>query len=191
MRRIPSLVALSLIAISSTASAQRSSSAPRSDNSNMPVELGFDAALGAQLSGGANKTTAFQAPIQQIRAGFFMSPVWSVEPVLSLTTGNVSGPGGGSFTDYGIGAGLLWHLSENRMANQVYLRPFLGFSGSSCSGCTSTSALSFGGGVGIKMPMANRFATRLEANLAQTQAHNGVPTRSALNIMAGLSVYSH
>jgi hypothetical protein len=191
MRRISSLVALSLIAFTSTASAQRSSSVSHSDNSNMPVELGFDAALGAQLSGGANKTTAFQAPIQQIRAGFFMSPVMTIEPVFRLTTGNVSGPNGGSFTDYGIGAGLLWHLSENRTVNQVYLRPFLGVNGSSCSGCTSTSAFSFGAGVGIKLPMANRFATRLEANLEQTQAHNAVPSRSTLNLLAGLSVYSH
>jgi|SRR5712664_1359340 len=197
MRRISSLVALSLIAITSTASAQRSStgsrSEARSDNSNMPVELGFDAALGMELSGPVNKTTAFQAPIQQIRAGFFLSPAMSIEPVFSLTTGSTSGtgPGTGSFTQYGIGAGLLWHLSENRSANQVYVRPFLGVSGASCRGCTSTSAFGFGAGVGVKIPMANRFATRLEANLSRTDGQNGNPAVSSLNLLAGLSVYSH
>lgn len=196
MRRISSLVALSLIAITSTASAQRSGASraeARSDNSNMPVELGFDAALGAELSGPVNKTTVFQAPVQQIRAGFFISPAMSIEPVLSLTTGNVSGgaPNGGSFTQYGIGAGLLWHLSENRAANQVYLRPFLGVSGASCSGCNSTSTFGFGGGVGIKIPMANRFATRLEANLSRADGQNGNPAVTSLNLLAGLSVYSH
>ena len=48
---------------------------------------------------------------------------------------------------------------------------------------------------GICLPLAaqqaNRFATRLEANLEQTQAHNAVPSRSTLNLLAGLSVYSH
>jgi hypothetical protein len=190
MRRVLSFAALSLLAFSASASAQRSSTTS-SSNSDMPVELGFDAGLGRQLSGGVNKVTAFQAPIQQIRAGFFLSPAVSIEPTFSLTTGSVSGPGGGSFTDYGIGAGMLWHLSQSRSANQMYVRPFLGFSGTSASGAASTSALSFGGGFGVKMPMANRFATRLEANLSQTQAHNGIPTQSALGLLFGLSVYTH
>jgi hypothetical protein len=189
MRRITSLVALSLIAISSTASAQRSSSAPRSDNSNMPVELGFDAGLNSELSG-TNKTTAFQAPLSQIRAGFYMSPTVSIEPTLSLATQSTSGVANSSVTAYAIGTGVLWHLSDNRTANQIYLRPFLGFAGVSTSGA-SASAFSFGGGVGYKMPMANRFATRLEANMSRTNAHNGVPAMNQLNLLAGLSVYSH
>jgi hypothetical protein len=188
MRRITSLVALSLIAISSTASAQRSSTA-RSENSNMPVELGFDAGLNSELSG-TNKTTAFQAPLQQIRAGFFMSPTVSIEPTLSLATQSTSGVANSSVTAYAIGTGVLWHLSDNRSQNQIYLRPFLGFAGISTSGA-SASAFSFGGGVGYKMPMANRFATRLEANMSRTNAHNGVPAMNQLNLLAGLSVYSH
>jgi outer membrane protein with beta-barrel domain len=188
MRRITSLVALSLLTIASTASAQRSSAA-RSDNSNMPIELGFDAGINSELSG-TNKTTAFQAPLQQIRAGFFMSPTVSIEPTLSLATQSTSGVANSSVTAYAIGTGVLWHLSDNRSANQIYLRPYLGFAGISTSGA-SASAFSFGGGVGYKMPMANRFATRLEANMSRTNAHNGVPAMNQLNLLAGLSVYSH
>jgi hypothetical protein len=189
MRRILPFAALSLLALSQTATAQRSTST--SNNNNPPIELGVDAGFDTQLSGGVNKRTAFQVPIQQLRAGFFLSPEVSIEPMLSLTTGSVSGPGGGSFTSYGIGTGLLWHFSESRAANQLYVRPFIGFEGASCSGCPSTSAFTFGGGFGVKMPMANRFATRLEANLAQTQAHNNIPTQSELGILFGLSVYTH
>ena len=189
MRRISSLVALSLIALTSTAGAQRSSSAPRSDNSNMPVELGLDAGINSELSG-TNKTTAFSAPLQQLRAGFFLSPALSIEPTFSFATSSTSGVANSSVTLYTVGAGMLWHLSENRSMKQMYLRPFLGFGGVSTNG-GSSSAFSFGGGFGIKIPMANRFATRLEANIARTNAHDGVPAMNALNILAGLSVYSH
>lgn len=187
MRRMLSFAVLSIIAISAPAAAQRGTT---TNNVKPAPELGLDAGLGTQLSGGANRTTAFQAPIQQLRAGFFLSPVLSIEPIVSLTTGSVSGPGGGSFTDYGIGAGLLWHFSPSRAANQLYVRPFMGVKGASCSGCTSSSAFNFGGGFGIKIPTANRFATRLEANLSQSQG-NGQPSESSLGILFGLSVYTH
>jgi hypothetical protein len=189
MRRISSLVALSLFAFTSTASAQRTGSAPHSDNSNMPVELGFDAGINSELSG-TNKTTSFSAPLQQVRAGFFTSPKVEIEPTLALFTSSTSGVPNSSVTAYGIGAGLLWHLSENRTVNQMYIRPFLGFGGVSTGGA-STSTFSFGGGFGVKMPMANRFATRLEANMSRTNAHNGQAAMNRLNLLAGLSVYSH
>jgi hypothetical protein len=188
MRRVLSFAALSLLVASSAASAQRSS-APRQDNSNPPVELGVDAGLNSELTG-TNKTTAFTAPLQQMRAGFFMSPTVSIEPTLALSTRSTSGVPNSSVTAYGIGIGMLWHLSESRAVNQMYVRPFLGFDGVSTSGA-SASAFSFGAGFGVKIPVANRFATRLEANMSRTNAHNGVAAMSKLNLLAGLSVYSH
>src|SRR5438270_4946416 len=106
MRRIISLAAFSLVAIASTATAQRGSVNPS-------PELGVDAGLMFTLDN--PKTTAFSVPIQGIRAGFFLSPEISLEPSFRLNT--VSG--GGTFTDYGIGLGLLYHLSTNRAANQM------------------------------------------------------------------------
>ncbi|HEY2065089.1 MAG TPA: hypothetical protein VGG84_03965, partial [Gemmatimonadaceae bacterium] len=78
------------------------------------------------------KTTTFSLPIQGIRAGFFLSPQISLEPSLRLNT--VSGAGQPSATDYGIGLGLLYHLSTNRAMNQMYIRPFIGFDGFSGGG---------------------------------------------------------
>lgn len=187
MRRVLSFAALSLLAMSSTASAQRTAS--HQDNTNPPVELGIDAGLNSELSGTA-KTTSFQAPIQAVRAGWFVSPAMSIEPSLTFATATTSG-GGGSLTGYGLGLGLLYHLSENRSANQWYVRPFLGFTGYSGTGLTSQSAMNFGGGVGIKMPLANRFATRFEANMDRVMSHNGIPAMNSLNVLFGLSVYSH
>jgi hypothetical protein len=186
MRRVLSFAALSLLVAASTATAQRSSG---NSSASQPIELGIDAGINSELSG-TNKTTSFSAPIQQVRAGFFVSPTVSIEPTLAVATSTTSGVANSTVTAYGISTGLLWHLSDNRSANQIYLRPFLGFAGVSTSGA-SASAFSFGGGVGIKMPMANRFASRLEVNMDRTNAHNGVPAMNSLNLLAGLSVYSH
>ncbi len=186
MRRVLSFAALSLLAVSSAATAQRAS-ASHQDNSNPPVELGVDAGLNSQLDG-TNKATTFSAPIQQLRAGWFVSPTMSIEPTVRFVTTSVSGAG--SLTAYGIGTGLLWHLSESRAANQWYVRPFVSFNGVSTSGASSSN-FSFGGGMGIKMPMANRFATRFEANISRMNGSNGVPSMNSLNLLAGVSVYSH
>lgn len=184
MRRTLSVVALSLIAVASTASAQRPNQGG-ADASNPPVELGFDAALVFDLSGGGN---ALQFPVQHVRAGFFLSPTLSLEPSLGLQSFDASGSD--RATVYDIGLGLLWHLTPSRAANQLYLRPFVDLVGASGSG-NSESALSFGGGVGVKMPVGNRFATRLEGYLSHTGEHDGFDSNNQLGILFGLSVYTH
>jgi hypothetical protein len=184
MRRILSLATFSLLALSSTAIAQRGGAVVEPS-----PELGVDAALTFDLSGNP-KTTTLALPVQGIRAGFFLSPTMSLEPSFHLNT--VSG-GGTSATEYGVGVAMLWHLSPSRTANQWYLRPFIDFSGFSFSGSPSQSAVTFGGGVGIKMPIGtgNRFATRFEGAFGHTGSHNGTPASDALALLAGLSVYTH
>jgi hypothetical protein len=188
MRRILSLAVLSLVAIGSTASAQRSSRGSTNDG-NPPVELGVDAGVAIDLSGD-QKTTVFQFPIQRLRAGFFLSPTLSLEPSLGLQSFSVS-DGGPHGTVYDIGAGLLWHFSPDRTMNQLYLRPFIDLVGSSGSGDDSDSAFSFGGGFGVKIPVANRFATRLEGYLSHTGEHDGIDSNNQLGLLFGLSVYTH
>jgi hypothetical protein len=185
MRRILSLAALSILALSATANAQRSSAA----TSALSPELGIDAALAFDLSG-TPKTTRFDFPAQRARVGFFLSPEMSLEPSLGLHTLSVSN-GGGSVTVYDLGLGLLYHFSPSRATNQLYVRPFVDFSGASTSGPGSVSAFTIGGGFGVKMPVANRFATRLEGYLSHTGDHNGIPASNSLGILFGLSVYTH
>ena len=185
MRRVYSLAALSLLALAPIASAQRTNRGGMT-TSNPSPELGVDAGLMFNLSGDP-KITTFQFPLQRVRMGFFVNPSVSIEPSLGLTT--ISG-GGEHLNTYDIGAGLLWHFSPSRAANQLYVRPFIDFSGLSTSG-GSTSAFSFGGGFGVKMPLADRFATRLEGFLSHTGEHDGTDSSNQLGILFGLSVYTH
>ena len=182
MRRVLSFAAPSLIAIASTASAQRSTRGSMA-SANPSPELGIDAGL--QFTLDDPKTTSFQIPIQGIRMGFYVSPAISIEPSLRL---NYTGFDGGHITSYGLGVGMLYHFSTSRLANQMYVRPFLGLDGIS-SDNGSDSAFSFGAGFGVKIPVGNRFASRLEANFSH--ASNNGATQNALGLLAGLSVYTH
>jgi hypothetical protein len=182
MRRVLSFAALSLIAIASTASAQRSTRGTVT-SANPSPELGVDAGVVFTLDD--PKTTSLQVPIQGIRMGFYVSPAVSIEPSISLNTQSSAGT---SFTTYGVGLGMLYHFSTSRMANQLYVRPFIGLDGIS-GDLGSHSAFTFGGGFGVKVPVGSRFASRFEANLSHSSSE-GV-SQNAIGLLAGLSVYTH
>jgi hypothetical protein len=173
MRRVLSLAALSILALSASASAQRSGSM-----ASPSPEIGIDAGISFGL--GDPSTTTISIPAQHIRMGFFVSPVLSIEPTLGLTS--TSG-GGATVTLYNVGLGALYHFSPSRAANQFYVRPFLnivGFSG----GGTSDSEAVFGVGGGLKIPLRDRIASRFEANFAHADGSD------AIGLLAGLSFYT-
>ena len=182
MRRVLSFAALSLIAIASTASAQRTTRSS-STSANPSPEIGVDA--GVQFTLDDPKTTTLQVPIPSIRMGFYISPVMSIEPSLGI---NHTSTPGLSLTTYDVGVGLLYHFAPSRLDNQLYVRPFLGLTGVSGGG-NSDSAVDFGAGFGVKVPVGSRFASRFEANLTH-YSNNGAST-NAIGLLAGLSVYTH
>lgn len=182
MRRHLSLAALALLAMSASASAQRSR--PSSSLDSPSPEIGVDAAVSFGLS--SPSTTEIAIPVSLIRAGFFMSPVLSLEPWLGL---NSFSGGGFSGTDYRLGVGLLYHFSASRAANQFYVRPFIGVHGES-GDLGNGSTAQFGAGFGVKLPLRDRLATRLEANFGHETGRAGDAGRDAIGLLAGLSFYT-
>lgn len=182
MRRALAFAALSLVALSASASAQRGRTVTMTPANPSP-EIGVDAGITFGLD--SPNTTSIDIPAQRIRIGFFMSPQLSIEPSLGLTS--LSG-GGERFTAYSIGLGALYHFQPSRMMNQFYARPFIDFNGVSVSGAGSESGFTFGGGVGVKVPMRDRIAGRLEANFARTSMDAG--SSNAIGLLAGLSFYT-
>jgi len=173
MRRFFALFSVAMLALSAPASAQR----PSASSVNLSPELGMDA--GVTFGLGSNSLTVVSIPIQQLRMGFFVSPALSVEPTLALIS--VSG-GGSTLTTYDVGVGLLYHFSPNRAANQFYVRPFANVEGTSGAGSSSNTIVGIGGG--LKVPLANRIASRFEANIAHSNGNN------AIGLLAGLSFYT-
>lgn len=173
MRRLLALTALSIVVLSASAGAQRSGGM-----TNPSPEIGMDAGVSFGLGNGGGTTV--DIPAQQIRMGFFISPALSIEPTFGLHS--VSG-GGSTLTAYNIGAGVLYHFSPSRAANQFYIRPFVEIAGLSGGGVSNSNAL-FGVGGGLKIPLRDRIASRFEANFAHT---NGT---DMLGLLAGLSFYT-
>lgn len=173
MRRILSLAALSLIAVSASAGAQRGGSM-----ASPSPEIGIDAGITFGL--GTPSVTIISIPAQQIRMGFFVSPALSIEPTFGLTS---SSGGGFSSTIYNLGAGVLYHFSPSRVQNQFYVRPFLNVVGTSGDIGSSSTAV-FGIGGGVKVPLRDRIASRFEANFQHGDGDN------AIGLLAGLSFYT-
>jgi hypothetical protein len=174
MRRLLALTALSIVALSASASAQRSGSM-----ASPSPEIGMDAGISFGLGNGGG--TVVDIPAQQIRMGFFVSPALSIEPTFGLHS--ESGGGTGSVTLYNIGAGALYHFSPSRAANQFYIRPFIQIAGVSGGGISNSQAL-FGVGGGLKIPLRDRIASRFEANFAHTDGSD------MIGLLAGLSFYT-
>lgn len=193
MRRILSIAAVATLVIASSASAQRGRAPASTSSGSQPIELGADASLG--IGFGATtpdvNVTTFQIPLSQIRAGFFISPELSIEPSLGMQYASANG---GSSSHYTLGVGALYHFSTLRTEKQVYVRPFLNFESASASGggtSNSATSLALGAGLGIKIPATDRFAWRLEANLAHNNNKNFDDSPNRFNLLAGLSYFTH
>lgn len=134
--------------------------APAARAQGRPIELGIDGALIFVLDDPTVVTLG--VPIQQFRIGFHTTPTMSIEPMGSLNYLHVDDF---DVTQLTLGVGVLFHRTADRTRNQTYFRPFVQFSSVSAEG-TSESGAALGIGFGIKNPIANRLATRLEAFLA-------------------------
>jgi hypothetical protein len=173
MRRVLSLAALSILALSASASAQRSGSMI-----NPSPEIGMDAGISFGL--GTPQITTVSIPAQHIRMGFFVSPALSIEPMLGIVS--VSGDAG-SGTVYNLGVGALYHFATSRAANQFYVRPFVNIVGFSGEGTSDSEAVF---GVGVR-------EVRLEARrnaVTQRDLESAADGSDGIGLLAGLSFYT-
>jgi hypothetical protein len=155
-----------------------------------PIELGIDAGVAIGL--GDNSVTVVSIPAQAFRVGFFIDDRISLEPKFGLTT--VSGEGD-TFTTYAAELGLLYHFYRTRMRMEpvgypplsaFYVRPFAGLVGASGGGNSTTNGL-LGAGLGMKVPLISRLASRFEANFAHIF---GDDSSNQIGLLAGLSFFT-
>jgi hypothetical protein len=176
MRKYLGLIALTTLFAATTSQAQ---SAVR------PVELGVDAGVGFRLS--EPNFTTIGIPAQSLRVGFYISDKTSIEPSLSL---NVLSGNGQSLTTYNVDVGMLWHFaSRHGIGSGMYVRPFLGLTGFNGLGESDTQA-DMGTGFGIKIPFANRLATRGEINFTHFFESGGASSANELGVLVGFSFFT-
>ena len=167
-----------------------------------PIELGMDASLNFQLSQDAGKSTSLFLPTgplagglvtganKSFRVGFFVSPTISIEPAVSLMWFK---PNGGSATRLvGLGLGSLIHFSGDSDRAQVYVRPYVGLDHAKSGDAESVERFSAGGGIGVKVPVANRLKLRLEGAFVHGFSNDtkGVASENVVALMFGFSYYT-
>jgi hypothetical protein len=179
MKRLFSLSLVALVFLAPAAWAQR-----YSQRGSTPIELGVDAAVVFGLDD--PHTTLVTLPVPSFRIGFIVDNKIELEPRMSVTSAHVADVG--TFTTYNFELGALFIPGGDRVGKDLYLRPFIGFTGSSASGAGSDSNGDAGVGLGVKLPFADRrFATRLEAAYDHGFGSGG---GNAIGLSAGLSFFS-
>lgn len=169
------LLALALLSPTQTARAQ----------GGAPIEWGVDGAVTISFD---PTVTIVSIPVSHVRAGFFFTPNFEIEPRFGLL--NISSSGN-RFTQTELELGALLHFGASRLETQPYLRPFVGLSSTSADSDDVDDESSTGGtvgvGLGLKIPIGSRFAFRPEVNYRHLF---GDLDDDQLQFLAGFSVYS-
>jgi len=168
-----------------------------------PIELGVDAALSHESEDGS-KLTQFTLPVTQLRVGFFVTDAVSIEPLFafyysrSSRENPISGvETKGSGSSYDLNVGLLYHFQPDRTRSQPYIRPFLGIRGYSSEIdapveiSNSGSQTSLGAAIGVKVPVASRLGTRIEAGYRRgLESEPEFPATNTIFLSFGLSFFT-
>ena len=158
----------------------------------LPIELGVDAAISTD---DVTDATTIQVPLQRLRVGFFVSPRLSVEPALAFI--RASGDGG-SATSFTGDVGLLAHLAGvptgRARTPSLFVRPFVGLTRASFDFDDdtdgSTTRANAGVGLGVKLPVADRLAWRLEGVYTRAFKSDEFPAANAFALNVGLSFHT-
>ncbi len=131
--------------------------------------------------------TTVQLPLPMLRAGVYLTPTVELEPSLGIQH---SSSDGGSQTELSVDVGLPIYFTGTRGTDQFYVRPLIGFDHLSGSGERGLTQTSLGAGLGIKLPIDNRIASRIEAQYRHGLASAPAFSYDQFGLLLGLSIYS-
>lgn len=150
----------------------------------LPIELGQD--LGFTVGFNGSTVTNLSLPSGSFRVGFHVSPLISVEPEVSLSYTNIEDAG--SVTLLGAALTLPVHLVKDRTRVQPYLRPGVGITLIDVEG--SASQFQAGAGLGVKAPIAERLAARIEGGVAHGFENDDFAGVTTIALSVGFSFYT-
>ena len=152
----------------------------------LPAEFGVDA--GISVSFDKPQVTTTSIPVPAIRLGFYINDRVAIEPKVGLQSFHDNT---GSSAAYHAEVGVLFHFENSPVGRGVYARPFVGLGGVTGIGAGSGGAETlYGGGLGLKVPVADRFASRFEVNYSHTTAPRGGQSANDLGVLIGISIFS-
>lgn len=150
-----------------------------------PVELGLDAGFGYKV----NSPTAGIAslPVQSFRVGFYAGDQVSIEPRLRWNLINFENEN--SLNSLNTEIGVLIHFSPDRNRPQPYFRPLAAMEVFNGGGGTMSQA-SIGGAIGVKLPVRDRFAVRLEGGFRRAFESDDFAESSTIFVQVGFSFFT-
>jgi Outer membrane protein beta-barrel domain len=163
---------------------------------NRVIELGIDGAISRttqDVPGVDVSATNVNIPVSSFRLGFLTANrVLSVEPALAAFR---SATDNATFTNLQLDLGLLYHFRTDALRAQPYLRPFAGLERTSFStdepdASDSRTHTRIGGALGIKLPIMNRLAGRLEGRFAHGFESDDVGATNEYALVFGLSFFT-
>lgn len=150
-----------------------------------PIEFGVDAGFGLKLN--EPKVTTIGLPTASFRAGLFVSDQISIEPVVNLSYFKY--PDMDAIYTYGAELGALYHVSKDAAKSRVFFHPLAGVSVLGGGG-ESESQFHAGLGLGVKAPIANRLAFRLEVQYYHGFETSTIAAGEHLALLLGLSFFT-
>jgi hypothetical protein len=191
-----SVVALSLLVVATAASAQArqtgASQTPRrtaaASQQSASTETGFwelGTDVGLAIGIGDPRSLAINIPTGVLRAGYYVTPNFSLEPQLAFNS--FAQESQTAFSSWMLNLTGLWHFSENRRESQLFLHPGIAVTGGSGNFNPTFLSAAFG----MKKPMMNdRLVMRAEAGLSHRLKEGAVDAATSLIANFGWSIYT-
>jgi hypothetical protein len=151
-----------------------------------PVELGVDGGLGLNFNG--RTLTTFSVPIQSLRVGFMVSNNVSIEPSTAINILKLEGSE--AIATISLSLSGLFHFTPDRSTAQAYFRPQAGLNFITGGG-ESASQFGAGGGFGVKMPVADQIAIRLDGSFVHSFENDDFAASNGIAATVGFSVFTH
>ena len=155
------------------------------------VEIGFDTGLSLTMPSDTDfrdydNVTSIDVPRQSIRVGFFVSDQLSIEPAVGFSWLDA---GGESLTQLALAGRVLYHFSPDPTRPRFYLGGGAGLNLIDLAEQQETQ-FGVGGGLGVKLPVADRMAIRLEGSFGRYFETDLLPATSVIGAVVGFSFFT-
>lgn len=182
MKRVTLLVVLGMFAVIGTAQAQQKGA----------VEIGTDAIFQYAITGKFNDADVpdaftFQLPAANLRVGFWVNEMISIEPAIGLSYVKITDDNGSTF-DINGELSVLYNMPSGLFVRAGGVIFFENDSPGGGAESSSTSIFGFGGGVGYRTDLLPDLKLRFGADYIYTLKNEDDFIPSASNIMVGIGL---
>jgi hypothetical protein len=155
-----------------------------------PIELGIDLGIEFDIEDVGDetvKTTGISIPLAYLRAAFYASDQVWIEPRMTLLFLDTEDA---STTALNVVGGLGVDFQTDPTRARAYIRPFGSLLYVDTSDRESATQVSLGSGIGVKVPMLERLASRLEGGVSYSFENDDFASGFDIHVTFGFSFFT-